>query len=674
MSALESTPGVNHRAQVYAAAAPIYRDAGWPGVLPLTAGKMGLPAGYTGHNGKDPDTRQVNQWCRTQAGANIALRMPDTVVGIDVDHYDKVKADGTVVVKRGADELEAITAEVGVPLPPTWVSSARDEPSGIRLYRVPAGRRFVAELTDSIEIIRRCHRHVVAPPSTNPEAGGAVYRWRDPHGVVANRPPMPDELAELPAVWVDRLTDRSAPEEHREPAPPRPVPFGAPARSQAVQKVLDRRTAWTAGGRHPQARKLSMALVRLEGQGHPGVQEALDLVGSEYVAAVQGERGRNPEKEYADLVTGGRQRAATTAGTTPDYADVLAEKQERDRLRGMGKALIEQVAKARESGRIPPDEAEGDEAGQADGGRGADALERHRHTLVDWDKFWNRDPHASDWLLEPILPRGRGIATYSPPKAGKSLLSLDCAASLATGRRCIDQPAGEPVDVLYVDAEMTEDDLHERLADMGYGPGVDLSHLHYHVLPDLAPLDTAAGGRELAELAEGYGAELVILDTVAAVVVGAENDSDTYRNYWTHTGRRLKQQGRTVWRLDHAGKDPTKGQRGSSAKAGDVDLVWELNVRDGGAVRMRATHRRVGWAPEVVDLVRHEDPLRHDRAAGTWPPGTKELAAVLDGLEVPDDASRSIARAALKAAGRTGGRNEVLAAALRWRRPGGSGA
>ena len=29
-------------------------------------------------------------------------------------------------------------------------------------------------------------------------------------------------------------------------------------------------------------------------------------------------------------------------------------------------------------------------------------------------------------------------------------------------------------------------------------------------------------------------------------------------------------------RLDHTGKDQTKGQRGGSAKYGDVDAVWKL--------------------------------------------------------------------------------------------------
>ena len=46
---------------------------------------------------------------------------------------------------------------------------------------------------------------------------------------------------------------------------------------------------------------------------------------------------------------------------------------------------------------------------------------------------------------------------------------------------------------------MTPDDLDERLREMGYGPGSDLSNLHYATLPSLPPLDTPEGGKAVAE-------------------------------------------------------------------------------------------------------------------------------------------------------------------------------
>lgn len=293
-------------------------------------------------------------------------------------------------------------------------------------------------------------------------------------------------------------------------------------------------------------------------------------------------------------------------------------------------------------------------------------LARFARSRVDWSTFWERDRDGSDWLIEPLLPRGRGVAMYAPAKAGKSLLSLDMAARVATGTRCLDQPAGPSQSVLYVDLEMTEDDLYERLEDMGYGPGTDLSHLHYYVLPSLAPLDTPLGGEELTGLAELHQAAAVFIDTTTRAVSGNENDADTIRSYWRHTGSRLKVAGRTVCRLDHAGKDLDLGQRGSSAKNDDVDVVWQLTQRDDG-LRLKATHRRLGWVPEFVDLLRLENPLRHERALVTWPAGTAEVARLLDQLDVPLDTSRRNATDLLREAGHPT-RTQVVAAGLRYRR------
>lgn len=284
---------------------------------------------------------------------------------------------------------------------------------------------------------------------------------------------------------------------------------------------------------------------------------------------------------------------------------------------------------------------------------------------VGWTSFWE-SPRKADWLCEPLLPRGRRVVTYAAAKEGKSLLALDVAARLATGRPCLDRPGGEPVNVIYLDLEMTEDDLYERLTDMGYGPEDDLSHLFYYVLPKLPPLNKPEGGRELLTMATLHEAQLVVIDTTSAALDGPENDSEFMREFGRLTAMPLKSLGITVWRLDHAGKDVTKGQRGTSAKNDGEDLVWLLTASQGG-VTLRATHRRQGWAPQNVNLVRLADPLRHERPAETWPPGTSELAGTLDALGIPLDASNRAARQMLKEHNKSAS-NETLSKALRWRR------
>src|SRR5216117_3816193 len=97
--------------------------------------------------------------------------------------------------------------------------------------------------------------------------------------------------------------------------------------------------------------------------------------------------------------------------------------------------------------------------------------------FLDWEAFWARDRDDHDWLVEPILARGRGHAIYARHKTGKSLVMLWLATGLASTR--------DDVIVLYLDYEMGDEDLHERLSDMGYSSQSDLSRLRYALLPTL---------------------------------------------------------------------------------------------------------------------------------------------------------------------------------------------
>lgn len=284
---------------------------------------------------------------------------------------------------------------------------------------------------------------------------------------------------------------------------------------------------------------------------------------------------------------------------------------------------------------------------------------------IDWAAFWTLGTDA-EWLVEPVIARGRGHAVYAPAKAGKSILLLWIAAHAATGRAVLDRPAGTPITVVYVDLEMTGDDVRERLTDMGFGPDDDLSRLVYLSLPALVPLDTARGAAELVAYCTEVGAELVIIDTTARAVEGAENDADTYRAFALHTGIALKRARIAFIRSDHAGKDLDRGQRGSSAKNDDVDIVWQLTPAERGA-RLKRTHTRMGWVPDHVSLVRTDEPLGYQQAASDWPAGTQATAQALDDLDIALGATVQAAQTALKAAGR-GTRRAVISAALKWRR------
>lgn len=278
--------------------------------------------------------------------------------------------------------------------------------------------------------------------------------------------------------------------------------------------------------------------------------------------------------------------------------------------------------------------------------------------LVNWHKLWTDDRPDEEWLAEPIIPKGRSIALYAPAKAGKSTITLAIVAAVATGGRILGQTRATPTSCLYLDYEMTEDDLIERLTDLGYGPQDNLQNLHYALLPSLPPLDTPEGAHAILNLCDQTQAQLVVVDTFGRAVAGDEDKADTVRNFYRHTGLSLKARGIAVLRTDHSGKDTGKGMRGSSAKADDVDIVWQLtrtDTRNGDGIRLNRTHSRISWVPQDIRISRKETDHGHDYIINandqTWPDGTRHDADLLDELQLPVNIGFNQAKTAVREAG-----------------------
>lgn len=224
--------------------------------------------------------------------------------------------------------------------------------------------------------------------------------------------------------------------------------------------------------------------------------------------------------------------------------------------------------------------------------------------LVDWKTFWSLEHATEEWLAKPLIAKGRQTALFAGAKTGKSWLTLNVVAALASGKPILGQPAQPPIHCLYLDYEMIESDLYERLEQFGYTEDDDLSHLHYALIPNLPPLNTTEGASAVMKLVELTKAEVVVIDTTGRAIDGEENSADSYREFARTTGLSLKRANVACVRTDHAGKDGGKkqGQRGSSAKNDDVDIVYRLDKSDDG-LTLKRTHTRISWVPETVNLV-----------------------------------------------------------------------
>lgn len=304
----------------YRSAVHAYRDAGWRGVLPIPPrAKADPPVGYTGGNGGWPTDQILDGWAVTNGHGNIALRVPSGIVGIDVDQYGDKHGWETINTFRAEHDLE--------PLPDTWTSTSKPAPSGIRFFRVPDGVEFVTVIHPHVEIIQRRHRYAVVWPSIHKDTG-LQYQWVSPDGEPSDRPPSPDEIAELPADWVNALRKADVDEitiDNGPVQPHRETTWAGPVADRLAEAVANMKV----GSRHDTAVAAAAALARYEQRDFPGATAALDDLGDEFISAItrEGEGQRTDEqarKEWGDILTSARNKVRSTAATAGPYVDPTA--------------------------------------------------------------------------------------------------------------------------------------------------------------------------------------------------------------------------------------------------------------------------------------------------------------------------------------------------------------
>jgi len=254
---------------------------------------------------------------------------------------------------------------------------------------------------------------------------------------------------------------------------------------------------------------------------------------------------------------------------------------------------------------------------------------------INWAELW-ADEREEEWIVEPLLAARRLVALYSAPKVGKSLLMLEIAAAIANGKELFGYPAQPPKRTLYVDFENDpRGDTKTRLIDMGYEPD-QLDNLVVLSFPTMASLDSEKGSNELMAAVTAYDCTIVVIDTVSRAIEGEENENDTWLNFYRHTGLKMKQAGISMIRLDHSGKDGSKGQRGGSAKSGDVDAVWRM-TREEDMVTLKCEAERFPVGLKEFSLHRRENPLRHEITVNTYATQRDTLFALMFAKGIPKD-------------------------------------
>jgi hypothetical protein len=455
----------------YAYAAPIYRELGWGSPFPLPRGeKFPPPKGFTGRGGKTPNPQQITAWRRKNPDGNTGLRLPDGVIGIDVDAYRD---------KTGGRTLLEAEKRWG-PLPPTMVSTSRDDRvSGIRLYRIPRGIELPGDikltvddgtLVGDIEIVQCFHRYVVAWPSIHPS--GNRYQWLDSDWKPLTRPRRVDDLPELPKAWLEGL-----------PAIPLTTPKAHTTGSadSAASGQTHRCTGYSAAvgaavaealtegamspmvlgrftnaandcagpSRHDTIRDHVMALLRYGYGGEPGVRTALLSLGTVFTEAVaDGRKGGENEaiSEFHRMVSGAGRLLAGGA----EQFDIDSNN-------------------------------EGAECGHGEGHCPVLPANHQRDDGTERPRLWpapELEPSKPlEWLIKDFIPFAAVTLLVGDEGIGKSALWVWLIIFVTTGKPCPEFgiPVREPADVILV---LTEDDWSTVVRPRLEVADVDLDRVH----------------------------------------------------------------------------------------------------------------------------------------------------------------------------------------------------
>jgi KaiC/GvpD/RAD55 family RecA-like ATPase len=278
-----------------------------------------------------------------------------------------------------------------------------------------------------------------------------------------------------------------------------------------------------------------------------------------------------------------------------------------------------------------------------------------------------------EYVVQDIVPERAQVAIYAPSGVGKSLLALDMAVQVASGKPPFGTP-GHRRKVMILDYENGDGTTADRLKDFGFTEteteGID-NYIIYCPYPDML-LDAPHGATLLSNLIDEHEPELIIIDSLNQSAQGDENEANTWINFQRHTSTLLRRKGIATLRLDNMGKNPKAKQRGSSKKRDDVDVSWELQVSDKGEdvnVTLTIDKNRFGKGPRLIRMQRIEDPyLTHRLVTNTFVSEKASVTIVnLKALNVPPGATNNEARKALREAGHKQ-RGTDLAEAVRWRK------
>jgi hypothetical protein len=182
---------------------------------------------------------------------------------------------------------------------------------------------------------------------------------------------------------------------------------------------------------------------------------------------------------------------------------------------------------------------------------------------------------AVQWLIEDLVPAKAFAAIYGKPGSFKSFVAIYLSQMIAAGQPAFGKPTAQGT-CLYIAGE-GQAGLKKRSDASRITHEIEPSVPLYFIKRSLNLSSTLEDMQELIkEIRElGIAPSLIVIDTLARNFVGDENSSSDMSQFISVIGELIAQLSCSVLVVHHAGKDESKGMRGSSALLGAVDAELE---------------------------------------------------------------------------------------------------
>ena len=193
------------------------------------------------------------------------------------------------------------------------------------------------------------------------------------------------------------------------------------------------------------------------------------------------------------------------------------------------------------------------------------------------------DEPPTEWLIRPLMMVDSQVVMFGPPSEGKSFVALSMALSVATGLQWMGHETKRGP-VIYVVAEGGKG-VQKRVRAWLKEHGVEDVEGEMFFLVEAPQLRDIDDLTKLIAAVKGQAPTLIVLDTLARTMVGADENSAKNVGEWINGARELqKATGATVLTLHHTTKRKAKGEnateRGSSALRGAADTMIAISKRE----------------------------------------------------------------------------------------------